>query len=324
MVDKSILKFILEKIKEYDNISLFFHELPDFDALGSCFALKEFIKDNFQNKNIKIIGLDILPLVFGSTLFKFNREKNKVTIEFLKSSLGIVSDTANSDRVFTKKHTLCKETIRVDHHPQVETISDFEWIDPMMPATSEMWSHIFFNSGLKVSPECSKYLYAGILTDTGRFLHLNTIPSTYETTSKLVATGFKRGEVHDAIYSRDKKQIMFTNFLMEIAIIKKNIAYFIIPKGSHKKFNITPQLSMVHLLSDIKGVKIWASLYYDEITKKWKGSIRSKDIQINHIATKFHGGGHKFAAGFTLKREEDFKLVIKEIKKYLSEIMPKK
>lgn len=126
MVDKSILKFILDKIKEYENISLFFHELPDFDALGSCFALEEFIKDNFQNKNIKIIGLDILPSVFGSTLFKFDREKNKATKEFLKSSLGIISDTANSDRIFTKKHVLCSETIRIDHHPQVETISDFE------------------------------------------------------------------------------------------------------------------------------------------------------------------------------------------------------
>ncbi|MEF9984804.1 MAG: bifunctional oligoribonuclease/PAP phosphatase NrnA [Malacoplasma sp.] len=324
MVDKNILKFILEKIKEYDNISLFFHELPDFDALGSCFALNEFIKDNFQNKTVKIVGLDTLPLVFGVTLFKFNKEKNRVTNNFLKSSIGIISDTANSQRIYTKKHILCKETIRVDHHPQVEVFADFEWIDPMMPATSEMWAHIFFNSRLKVSPECCKYLYAGILTDTGRFLHLNTIPSTYEITSKLVATGFKRGEVHDAIYSRDKKQIMFTNFIMELTKIQKNIAYFIIPKGSHKRFNITPQMSMVHLLSDIKGVKIWASLYYDEISKNWKGSIRSKDIQINHIASKFSGGGHKFAAGFTLKRESDFKLVLKEIKKYLNELIQNK
>lgn len=319
MVNKNSIKIILDKIEQYDNIALFFHVLPDFDALGSCFALREFIKDNYENKDVKIVGLDVLPLIFGSTLFKFERIKNKCTKKFLNSALGIISDTANSDRIYTKKHIHCKETIRVDHHPQVETISDFEWIDPMMPATCEMWSHIFFNSNKKVSSECAKYLYAGLLTDTGRFLHLNTLPSTYEVASRLVSTGFKRVEVHDSIYLRDKRQIKFTNFLMDIAKIKKDIAYFVIPKGSHKRFNITPQLSMVHLLSDIKGVKVWASLYFDEVAKTWKGSIRSKDIQINHIAAKFNGGGHKFAAGFSLDSDKEFKKVLKEISNYLNE-----
>jgi hypothetical protein len=37
MVSKVItLKEVLELIKSYDKIFLFFHELPDCDALGSC------------------------------------------------------------------------------------------------------------------------------------------------------------------------------------------------------------------------------------------------------------------------------------------------
>lgn len=315
-----ITEIIIKKIKEYENISLFFHERPDFDALGSCFAVREFINDNFENKNVKIIGLDTLSELYGSSLFKFDVAQNTSSNEFLSSSLGIISDTANTARVYSRKNTLCKETIRVDHHPQIETFADYEWIDPMIPATCEMWGSLFLESKLKLSAQCAKYLYAGILTDTGRFLHSNTLPSTYEVTSKLISTGFRRSEVHDSIYLREPSQIEFTNFLMKRMHIEKGVAYFLIPKGSHKKFNIYPQLSMVHLLSDIKDVYIWTTVYFDEQTLSWKGSMRSRDIQINHIASEFNGGGHKFAAGYTLENEKDFYKVVERLQSYLEEL----
>lgn len=318
-----VTDIIIKKIQEYDNISLFFHERPDFDALGSCFAVREFIKDNFKNKTVKIIGLDTLPALYGSTLFKFEPELNSASNDFIASSLGIISDTANTARVYSRKNTLCKETIRVDHHPQVEVFADFEWIDPMVPAACEMWAQIFLESKLKMSSECAKYLYAGIITDTGRFLHNNTLPSTYEITSKLISTGFRRQEVHDSIYLRDATQLEFTNYLMKRLKIDRRVAYFVIPKGAHKKFNIYPQLSMVHLLSDIKDVDIWATLYFDEQTLSWKGSIRSKEVQINHIANEFNGGGHKFAAGFTLDNEKTFNKVIERLQNYLEEVRQK-
>lgn len=314
------MKVIIEKIKEFDNISLFFHERPDFDALGSCFAVREFIKANFENKNVKIVGLDTLPQLYGSSLFLFDPQQNRTTDEFLASSLGIISDTANTARVYSRKNTLCKETIRVDHHPETETFADFEWIDPTIPATCEMWATLILESGLKLTSECAKYLYAGIITDTGRFLHSNTLPSTYEITSKLIGTGFRRADVHDAVYLRDENQIRFTNYLMKRLVVDQKVAYFIIPKGGHKKFDIYPQLSMVHLLSDIKDVLIWATLYFDDQTLSWKGSLRSRDIQINHIAAEFSGGGHKFAAGFTLENHKDFEKVIDRLHNYLREL----
>lgn len=314
------MQVIIDKIKEYDCISLFFHERPDFDTLGSCFAVREFIKTNFPNKIVKIIGLDTLPQIYGSTLFVFNAQQNKASDEYLASSLGIISDTANAARVYSRKNTLCRETIRVDHHPETENFADFEWIDPMMPATCEMWSTLFLQSKLKLTSDCAKYLYAGILTDTGRFLHSNTLPSTYDITSKLVATGFRKSEVHDAVYLRDENQIRFTNFLMGRMVIDRKVAYFVIPKGAHKKFGIYPQLSMVHLLSDIKNVLIWSTVYFDDQTLSWKGSLRSKDIQINHIAAEFAGGGHKFAAGFTVDSLREYDKVIARLHSYLRDL----
>jgi phosphoesterase RecJ-like protein len=90
-------KLIIEKIKQYNKISLFFHEVPDFDALGACYALKRFIKDIHAEKEVCIIGLDILDDSFALNFFEF--DKRHVPNDFISDSLGIILDTANASRV---------------------------------------------------------------------------------------------------------------------------------------------------------------------------------------------------------------------------------
>lgn len=313
-----VQKIILKKIKSYNKISLFFHERPDFDALGSCYALKQFIDDNFPGKDVKVIGLDTLDPEYLGIIF--SPEFEPISESFLDESLGIISDTSNSSRVYSGKHVKCKELIRVDHHPEVENFASTEWIDPTYPAACQMWAELFLASKLIFSATTASYLYAGIITDTGRFLHYNTLPSTYHVTSKLVSTGFSRANIHNSIYTRDKKEIMFTSYVIKKTKIEDMVAYALIPRGAHKKFGIHVQFSMVHILNDIKGVQIWSTLYYDENAQGWKGSIRSNDIPINNVAEMFNGGGHKFAAGFSLDSDKDYPKVIEVLKKYVKEI----
>lgn len=314
----AIEKLIFKKIDIYDNISLFFHERPDFDALGACYGFKQFIQDNYVNKDVRLIGLDTLSDEYASGFFKF--DKNVVDDEFISNSLGIILDTANSERVHSQKHKLLSESIRIDHHPEIETFASIEWIDPTYPATCQMLAELFMKSSKKISSATAQFLYSGIITDTGRFLHYNTLPSTYNVTGELLKTGFNRKIVHESIYNKSKKELLFSSYVIRKACIENGIAYALIPRYAHKKYNIELQYSMVHILSNIKDINIWCTLYFDEKSKGWKGSIRSKDIPINHIAARFNGGGHKFAAGFSLKHKSDFKKVIKELKEYLNSI----
>lgn len=313
-----IQKLILKKINEYENISLFFHEAPDFDALGSCFGVKEFIKENFPNKNVKIIGLDTLEKEYLSTIFV--DEDTYADDQFISKSLGIISDTSNEARVYSGKHRLCMETIRVDHHVEVENFCDNEWIDPIYPAACQMWASLVVKSGLKLSPLTAKYFYAGIITDTGRFLHYNTTPETYYIAYELIKTGFNRAEVHTAVYTKSKYQILFSSYIFKRTKIKNGIAYAVIPARAFSRFKVKIQHSMVHVLSNIKDVKIWTTLYYDRNLKKWKGSLRSVNIPVNHLAEKYNGGGHKFAAGFSLNNKREYQNVIKDIEEYLKDI----
>ena len=112
---------IIKKIKKYQNIAIFFHEVPDFDTLGSSFAFCDFLKAKFPKKNIKIVGLDILDESFGKNIFIF--PKDHVENSFLKNAIGVIFDTANNSRVWTIRHTECAELILIDHHPKADSIA---------------------------------------------------------------------------------------------------------------------------------------------------------------------------------------------------------
>ena len=47
---------VLRQIKRYKKIAVFRHIMPDFDALGTQFGLATWIKENFPDKDVKILG----------------------------------------------------------------------------------------------------------------------------------------------------------------------------------------------------------------------------------------------------------------------------
>ncbi|MDR3257887.1 MAG: bifunctional oligoribonuclease/PAP phosphatase NrnA [Mycoplasmataceae bacterium] len=313
---------IINKIKEYEKISLFFHEVPDFDALGACYALKRYIRDVSPEKEVAIIGLDVLDESFAKGFFSF--DKRHVPNEFLSQSLGIILDTANEQRIWTSRHKYCKELIRIDHHPQVESIAQIEWIDANYPATCEMVGELlyFWDPKYVLSPTAT-YLYAGIVTDTNRFLYLNTKPSTFQLASKLLDTSFDRQRINDAIYLKSLKEAKFDSYVMrQVKFFKElKFAYAILAKDSFEKYGIELRMSMVHVLNNIKGLEIWMTIYYDDTIKAWRGSLRSRNLPINQIAEKYNGGGHKLAAGFTLKNLGQAKKMRADIIDYLKQVL---
>lgn len=316
----SIKEIIVKKIEEYENIAIFFHELPDLDALGSSYGLQYFLKTKYPNKDVRIIGLDILSTQFQNNLYNF--DKRHVPNDFLSNSLGIILDTADAARIWSGRQNYCRELIRIDHHPKLETIADIEWIDDTYCATAEMIAEFLmewdYNSIL--IPTCNN-LYAGLLTDTGRFLYQSVTPRTYAIAAKLLDKGCNRQKIHDAIYLKEVNQIKFNSYVLKKAHFDKQLglAWAKLGKNSFDRYGIKLRLSMVHALGNIKGIKIWLTFYYDNVVKCWKGSIRSTKLPINQIAEKYHGGGHKLAAGVTIHKRKEFRMIVNDIKKYLQQ-----
>jgi len=104
----------------------------------------------------------------------------------------------------------------------------------------------------------ASYLYAGILTDTGRFLYLSTRPETFELCSKLIDKKFDRDIIYRSIYLKSLKQSRFESYVINKIKMYKDLkfGYAVIPRNAFDKFDIDLRLSMVHVFNNISELDI--------------------------------------------------------------------
>ena len=70
---------------------------------------------------------------------------------------------------------------------------------------------------------------------------------------------------------------------------------------------------MINNLNYIEEVLVWVTISEDNKNELIKVSIRSRGPEINKIAEKYHGGGHKLAAGARVKQKEEIDFLLKEL-----------
>ena len=70
---------------------------------------------------------------------------------------------------------------------------------------------------------------------------------------------------------------------------------------------------MVNNYNYIKEVIVWATITEDVKNKQIRVSIRSRGPQINLLAEKYGGGGHKMASGAKLKTFDEAMKLMKEL-----------
>lgn len=312
----TISKQIAKILKEEKKFSIFVHENPDCDALGAASALREMLITN--KKEAKIVGLN--KNLKTKLIDLFNLDLNDVSEEYINNSICIIVDTANKERVLGYNDNFkFKKIIRIDHHLFVEKISDIEWIDSSASSTCEMVGWLLIKNNFKINSNIVEYLYAGILTDTGKFMYSNVSTSTFELMKIFSDIGFDKQKVQEKLFINDIKNTLIDNKLRKrIKIDKAGFGYILLNKRISKKIGNQNLYDKVWLLSGIDEIKIWFYIYFNDEGNYWKGSLRSRSYNVNEIAKKFNGGGHKLASGFKLYSKKDVNKLINEIKKVLN------
>lgn len=306
-----IKKEILDKIEKYEKIAIFRHINPDFDALGAAYALQIFIKDNFKDKEIKILGDSYL---LNQKLFpKYNKTGNNW---FEKKFLAIVLDTPNQCRISDPRWKKADFIIKIDHHIFVEKIGELEYINEQSSSTCELLADLFFYFKLKISKECAKYLYVGIVGDSGRFEYPNTTPNTFAIARQLLLLGINLNQIYQDMYMHDQKELkIMAHILNNFKISKHGVAYYILYRKDLKKFNISTSEGKKHinLFRFNKQINIWCSISEDLKDDFFRVSIRSYEINVHEVAVKWQGGGHFNACGAKLTNINELDNFIKDL-----------
>ena len=198
--NKRDISRILSAIKRYDRIAVFRHSKPDFDALGSQMGLATWLKDNFPEKEIHVLGDN--HVTFTPRLYP---EMDRLSEEwFTKPFLAIIVDTANKSRISDPRWKKAKFKIKIDHHPEVEKYGKIQVVKTDACAAAEIVTAILlsFKGNYVMSKEAASYLYSGLAGDSGRFQYSSTSENSFITASLLVAAGIDLSDVYNRMYQK--------------------------------------------------------------------------------------------------------------------------
>ncbi|HBN55493.1 MAG TPA: DHH family phosphoesterase [Lachnospiraceae bacterium] len=279
------------------------HIRPDGDCVGACVGLWNYIQDNFPHTKAEI-WLEQPDKKFA-VLDGFDAIRTPDG-EKREYDLFIAVDCAAHDRLggAAEYFDSAKKTICVDHHISNPGYADVNEIDPDASSTCEVLCRMM-DAG-KISVKAAAALYTGIAHDTGVFQYGCTSPDTMRVAAMLMEKGIPYTYIlEETFYKKTylQNQILGKALLESMLILDGKGIVSLVKQKDMDFFGVT-SADLDGIVSQLKlteGVEA-AIFLYQTGNMEYKVSLRSKDrVDVNAVASYFGGGGHKRAAGVSMK-----------------------
>ncbi len=309
---------ILETIEKecrfiHQTIGISGHIRPDGDCFGSTMALYYYLIDAFPDKQIDLY-LEEVPNSFDFFPLS-NTIKTKKTMEGKLTSLPSYDlffslDCGSIDRLGFVEQLFQNATyqICIDHHISNTNFAQINHVEPNASSTCEVLYGLFEEE--KITNQIATALYLGIVHDTGVFKHSCTSRKTMEIAGKLIEKGVPFSKIIDeTFYEKTYMQnqllgrcLLESSLLLDGKVIATHIEKEILNfygAGSGDLDGVVDQLRIT------KGVEV-AIFIYETEPKEYKVSMRvNGNVDVSEVAKYFGGGGHRKAAGCTIKGSYD-------------------
>ncbi|MBK6767020.1 MAG: bifunctional oligoribonuclease/PAP phosphatase NrnA [bacterium] len=275
------------------------HMRPDPDAIGSVLALREAVLQVGGTPTCMLedecpVRCKVLP---GAPEIKVAKDCGGLP----PFETVIVADSGNRDRIgevesFVAPHA---RIANIDHHVSNTRYGQLVLLDCDAAASGEVLYEIFIELGLRITSSVAANLLAGILTDTGRFRHSNTSPTTLRIAAELVEAGASLTQLTEQLYFSIPAQDLFSTSQVLSSLeffADGQISTMFVPRD----YAVEDPDNLIDLGRAIDGVEV-AVLFSEMKDNRIRVSLRSKSrINVSEIAERFGGGGHERAAGFRM------------------------
>ena len=306
-MDNRLLKQMEDLIEKSTRILVFAHKRPDGDAVGSVIAFTLFLKK--MGKRADSFLPDEIPPEYDF-LKGFYDIKREVRDEY---DLYISLDEADLSRTYNIPENIPKEKlINIDHHKSNTYFGGINIVIPDYSSTCEILTEIIGHRG---DLDIYNALYTGMLTDTGGFKFANTGIGTFEHAIELIKSGVNHAYISQMVFMRmTREKIKLLALALETLEFYGDKAIMMITLDMLKKTGTTMKdtESITGYTLVTRGIEL-GILLREESKNRIRISFRSKGkYDVDMIARKFGGGGHREAAGCTI--ESDMNSVINIIK----------
>lgn len=288
-----------EFLAAHNNYIILTHARPDGDTIGSAAAL--------------CLGLRKL----GKTAHVL--ENKEVSPRFRWLHQGLTTDAAaDTDCVLSVdvaspgilqeafKPLLGRIQLRIDHHSSATSFTDFELVDPISASCAEIVYDVLTLMNCPLDKNIAQAIYVGASTDTGCFRYANTTAHTFSTAAACAQAGAEIYRLNMELFETNTlARLRMQGWIVEHMKLIRGGAMCIcpIPRQVELDMGVTGD-DMDNISSfprTVAGVCMAATLRQAE-NGDVKLSVRAiPGYDATRVTVPFGGGGHKGAAGATLK-----------------------
>jgi bifunctional oligoribonuclease and PAP phosphatase NrnA len=296
-----MLSQVVELIESKNSFGITSHVRPDGDSLGSSLGLYWLLRA--LDKDVEVIMRDVAPHAY---LQLPGADAIRVTpaVDRPYDAVFVIecSDIDRPGLIDLEKQFV----VNIDHHSTTELFGTINWIDSTASAVGEMVYNLCKATGVRVTKEIAECVYTALLTDTGSFHYSNTTERTFKIASELVRTGVRPAKSAEAIfgsYQWPKIQLLSQVLATARRDESGHVAWMWQTLAMQEQTKASDEDADGFVNYPLAVSEVEAAALFKECSPGvYRTSLRSKgEVNVAKIAEQFGGGGHRNAAGCTLK-----------------------
>jgi bifunctional oligoribonuclease and PAP phosphatase NrnA len=296
-----------EILRGADEVALVCHVNPDADAIGSMLGLACYLAGHGK----KVVastpnGIDDLPRWVEALP---GREHLVTPGDLPKTpSVLVALDAADLGRLDGLAHLVDKAgtTVCIDHHRTNKGFGAVNLIDPEAAATAELVYRVIRKIDGRFDADVAACLYAGLVTDTGRFQYGSATPDVLRIVADLRELPFDHARLAQALF--EDGSLAYLHLLGTVLervrhVPEANLVWGYLTRKDLEAAALPIQETddLIDLVRTAREADV-AGVLKEQVDGGFKVSLRSRgDTDVAAVAESFGGGGHRLAAGYTSK-----------------------
>lgn len=294
-----------EILRAADEVALACHINPDPDALGSMLGLSAFLRARGVST---VASFPNEPFEVPRWLETFEIADALVEPSAFPEAPGLMvtCDCASLDRLgrLAPASARAGELIWIDHHVSNEGLGTVPLIDPHASSTAEMVFRLTREIGGELPVEAAACLYAGLVTDTGRFQYEAVRPETLRLAADLREYGFDHARLVQILYEDNSigyLKVVGTALDRLRREDDADLVWTYLTQADLAAASVDPSETddLIDVIRTARESDV-AALVKQQRDGLFKVSMRSRGSHdLARVAASFGGGGHRLASGYT-------------------------
>jgi phosphoesterase RecJ-like protein len=276
------------------------HVQPDADTVGAGLALGLALAREGADVQVSFSASNTLP----ESLRRLPGCELLVAPANVRrdADLVVTVDTPSVNRLGELAELIARpEVLVIDHHRSNTLYGSVNYVDPQADSTTLLVADLLDAWGREITADVARCLFAGLSIDTGSFRWASV--RGLRLAARLVEAGVDNAAMSRQLHDTHPfgwlpllSRVLASAQLVPSAHVSLVFAVVTHPDwAAHRSEEIESIIDIVRTTAEAEI----AAVFKETAPQQWSVSLRAKSFDLVPVATRFGGGGHTLAAGYS-------------------------